>query len=75
MNKTAVILAAILFGPVASIEAKSVVDIVEKGNKAYGQQQYKEALEQYQIAETEIPESSELDYNIANVLFHQGTFE
>jgi Ca-activated chloride channel family protein len=55
--------------------ARSVGDVVEKGNEAFVKQQYKEALEQYQIAETERPESAELDYNIGGALFQQGKFE
>ncbi|RKX24787.1 MAG: hypothetical protein DRP45_07430 [Candidatus Zixiibacteriota bacterium] len=72
--QTISILVAIL--TVSSVSAANkVVDAVEKGNEAFVEQRYKDALEQYQIAETEIPESAELDYNMGGVLHQQGKYE
>ena len=59
-------------GPVASDDH---IDAVEKGNQAYSEQDYKTALEQYHVAETEIPESPELEYNVAGALYQQGKYE
>jgi len=50
-------------------------DVVSEGNEAFRNQRYDEALEKYQVAESEKPELPELDYNIANVLYHQGKYE
>jgi tetratricopeptide (TPR) repeat protein len=52
-----------------------VEDLVRAGNQAFRNEQFNDALEQYQIAETELPESPELDYNIAGVLYQQGKYE
>ena len=57
------------------LRAADLIDAVEKGNEAFEKQDYKTALEQYQIAETERPESPELDYNIGGVLHQEGKFE
>jgi tetratricopeptide (TPR) repeat protein len=65
-----------LFLPVAaSVSGGEVEELIKAGNAAFRQEQYSDALEQYQIAETEIPESPELDYNIAGVLHHQEKYE
>ena len=60
---------------VSGARAGKLEDAVEKGNKDFTAGKYKEALEQYQIAETERPESPELDYNIANALHEEGQYE
>jgi len=66
----------LLFLLVAStVAAEDYVDLVDKGNKAYKNGQYKEALEQYHMAETDLPESPELDYNIAGALSQDGGYE
>jgi len=65
----------LLLGCAVGAVAGDVVESVRLGNAAFRQQQYSDALEQYQIAETEIPESPELDYNIAGVLHHQEKYE
>lgn len=68
-------LPALLIGLALPAMAGEVEELVATGNAAFRNEQYSEALEQYQIAETEIPESPELDYNIAGVLHHQEKFE
>jgi len=55
--------------------ADDYVDMVRKGNKAYFENNFDKALEQYRNAEIELPESAELNYNIAGSLFKQGKYE
>jgi tetratricopeptide (TPR) repeat protein len=55
--------------------ASKASDAVSKGNEAFREGDFKEALEQYQIAETEMPESPKLDYNIAGVQHSEGKYE
>ena len=50
-------------------------DAVQAGNDAFNQGQLDEALAQYQIGETESPESPQLDYNIANLMHEMGKYE
>lgn len=59
----------------ATVMAADVVDLVRTGNAAFKQRKYDQAIEQYQLAETERPESPELDYNIAGVLYNQQKYE
>lgn len=59
----------------STVFAAGVETLVKAGNAAFRQKQYDKALEQYQMAETERPESPELDYNIADVLYEQGKYE
>ena len=68
-------LIALVLAAAGSSLAGKLEDAVDQGNQAYARQQYKEALEQYQIAETERPESPELEYNIAGVLHNQQKYE
>ena len=58
-----------------AINAEDYVSKVRKGNAALKTGDYKTALECYHDAETEIPESAELDYNIAGALHGQGNYE
>jgi Ca-activated chloride channel homolog len=51
------------------------VDAVKKGNEAFSKQEYMKALERYHAAETDLPASPELDYNVAGALFGQGKYE
>lgn len=59
----------------STVLAAGVETLVKTGNAAFRQKQFDKALEQYQMAETERPESPELDYNIADVLYEQGKYE
>ena len=61
-----------LFGSVA---AESYRDQVAAGNSAFRTGNYSEALDYYHVAEAEIPESPELEYNIASTLHEQGAYE
>ncbi|MCP4686298.1 MAG: tetratricopeptide repeat protein [bacterium] len=58
-----------------SVFADKATDAVSRGNEAFRNEEFKDALEQYQIAETEMPESPKLDYNIAGVHFSEGKYE
>jgi len=60
---------------VSGAMAGSAEDAVRAGNDAFSQSHYGEALAQYQISETESPESPELDYNIANLMHEMGKYE
>ena len=60
---------------VAPVFAGDYIDAVNKGNEAYKNKDYKTALEQYHVAEPDIPSSPELDYNIAGALYQQGGYE
>ncbi|UCE23150.1 MAG: tetratricopeptide repeat protein [Candidatus Zixiibacteriota bacterium] len=73
MNRVLTALFALLL--VSSVAAEDYIDLVKKGNEAYHQQDYKKALEYYHGAETELPASPELEYNIAGALHHQGGYE
>ncbi|UCG60641.1 MAG: tetratricopeptide repeat protein [Candidatus Zixiibacteriota bacterium] len=57
------------------VSAEDYVDLVRKGNESYKLQDYKKALEYYHNAETELPESVELEYNMAGALYQQGNYE
>ncbi len=55
--------------------AEDFIDLVKKGNEALNAREYKKALEYYHKAETQIPESPALDYNLAGALYHQENYE
>jgi len=55
--------------------AEDYIDLVKKGNDAFNNKDYKKALEYYHYAETEIPESPELEYNMAGALTEDGGYE
>ena len=58
-----------------SLKADDYVDLVKRGNEAFQKNNYDEAMALYRDAETELPESTELQYNMAGVLFHEGKYE
>ena len=58
-----------------SVAAENYVDKVMQGNAAFKAGDNKKALEYYHSAETELPESPELEYNIAGALHRDGGFE
>jgi tetratricopeptide (TPR) repeat protein len=55
--------------------AQDYIDLVKLGNEALNASDYKKALEYYHKAETQIPESPALDYNLAGALYHRGNYE
>lgn len=75
MAKHLLIIAALTLTGAVSARAGKLEDAVDKGNKDFAQGKYDAALEQYQVAEAERPESPELEYNIAGVLHEQEKYE
>ncbi len=67
-----VILVLILAGSVAG---EGLFDKVKKGNQAMAGGDYRKALEYYHDAETDLPESPELEYNMAGALHYDGGYE
>jgi len=59
----------------ASVYGEDYIDLVEKGNEAFKQGDTKTALDFYHSAETDLPESPELDYNIVSALSKDQGFE
>lgn len=68
------LMAAVLFFGGTAL-AEDYVGLVEKGNEAYRKGEYDKALEFYHSAETDLPESPELEYNMAGALHQQGAYE
>jgi len=57
------------------VNADAYIDLVKKGNEALKTKDHKKALEFYRQAETELPESPELNYNLGGALHEDGNFE
>ncbi|NOY89072.1 MAG: hypothetical protein GXO93_06755, partial [FCB group bacterium] len=74
-NKSKFLFFFIFLFIVSSAFAGNYVNLVKKGNKAYRTKDYKKALDYYHKAETDLPESPELDYNMAGVMYHQKGYE
>ena len=51
------------------------IGTVNKGNEAYKKKDFKGALDLYHSAETEMPESPELKYNIASAMHQEGSYQ
>lgn len=66
---------SILLFIAASVHADDYIGLVKKGNKAYSAADYQTALDNYQSAEKDLPESPELDYDIAGALYQQGDYD
>ncbi len=77
MTKIFAPIAAFVFGLLLmqSVMAEDYIDLVKSGNAAFAANDFKKALEFYRSAETEIPESPELNYNIAGTLSREGKYE
>ncbi|MGD8922972.1 MAG: tetratricopeptide repeat protein [Candidatus Zixiibacteriota bacterium] len=75
MISITVIAGAIIVMGVPAVYGKGYVDAVRKGNEAYTKGDYKTALEQYHVAEADLPESPELEYNMAGALYQQNSYE
>lgn len=67
-----VLLVLILAGSAAG---EGLFDKVKKGNQAMAGGDYRKALEYYHDAETDLPESPELEYNMAGALHYDGGYE
>lgn len=55
--------------------ADDFVDLVNKGNTAYKEGDYRGALDYYHQAEVERPETPELEYNIGGALYREQKYE
>jgi len=75
MAKHLLTIAALTLTVAVAARAGKLEDAVEMGNKNFKQGKYDAALEQYQVAEAERPESPELEYNIAGVLHELEKYE
>jgi tetratricopeptide (TPR) repeat protein len=76
MHKTIRVLASLsVLVLAAGAIAGEVESLIKEGNNAFRQEQYDSALERYQMAEAERPESPEIDYDIAGVLHKQEKYE
>lgn len=71
-KKLLLILLALL---IQSVSAEDYIGLVKKGNEALKSKDHKKALEFYRQAETEIPESPELNYNLGGALHEDGNYE
>jgi len=60
---------------VVDANADEISDLVRDGNIAFQANDLSAALEMYKEAESQIPKSPELTYNIASVLHEQGKYE
>lgn len=55
--------------------AEDYISKVKEGNKAYSTGQYDQALDLYHSAETDLPASPELQYNLAGALYQKEKYE
>jgi tetratricopeptide (TPR) repeat protein len=74
MHKSFISVLAFLF-LTQTVFAVDYIDLVKKGNQALKAKDNKKALDLYRQAETEIPESPELNYNLGGALHEEGNFE
>jgi len=61
-------------GPTTPAEAQSARALVGEGNQAYAEEQYPEALRQYEQAESLAPNSPHIWFNKGDALYQQGRF-
>ncbi len=74
MPKTFISTLAFLF-LAQTVLAVDYIDLVKRGNEALRVKDNKKALEFYRQAETEMPESPELNYNLGGALYEAGNYE
>src|SRR3989304_3917611 len=74
MLKKTLLFIAFIFA-VRPVYADDYIDLVKKGNEALKTKDHKKALELYRQAETELPESPELHYNLGGALHEEGNYE
>jgi len=67
--------AILFFFVFVDANADEISDLVRDGNIAFQANDLSAALEMYREAESQIPKSPELTYNIASVLHEQGKYE
>ena len=72
MKKIIILLALLMAN---SAFGADYIDLVKKGNFAFMNKNYSEAVDYYHQAETDRPETPELEYNIAGALYEQGKYE
>jgi Ca-activated chloride channel homolog len=70
-----VVIILTLFLAASGLKAESYASKVKKGNEALKTGDTKTALDYYHNAETDLPESPELSYNIAGALYQQKGYE
>jgi len=70
-----IILVLVIFVLPFGLVAGDHVELVKQGNDSFWAQDYKSALKYYHDAEIELPESPELEYNMAGALYNQGGYE
>ena len=75
LNKIFILSISAVLTLAGTTAAEDYIDLVKKGNEALDASKYKKALEFYHQAETQIPESPALDYNLGGALYHQGNYE
>jgi Ca-activated chloride channel homolog len=73
--KASVITFAIIMFLSSPLYADAFGTLVEKGNSAFKENDYKTALDFYHQAEVEKPETPELDFNIGTALHKEGNYE
>jgi Ca-activated chloride channel family protein len=69
---------ALIFIIVCCLAVDALADyksLTRKGNRAYGDGEFAEALKLYKEAEIEKPQQPELDYNIGSALHQQAKYE
>ena len=57
------------------VVADDYIDLVKKGNEAFYNQDFQKASDFYHSAETDLPKSSELEYNLAGTLYSLEGYE
>lgn len=65
----------LLMVPFSLMAQKEVRQNIRKGNKAYNEQKYSEAVRFYQEAIKENPQSPEANYNLGNVFYKQKEWD
>lgn len=68
-------LLALMLLTVASVSADDYVDAVNRGNEALVIGDFQTALDNYHVAETDLPESPELNYNMGAALYGQQAYD
>lgn len=70
-----ILLPVVIAALAGAVWADQAVSLNEKGNKAFEKKDYKAALDYYNQAQVERPETPEIYYNHANALQENGSYE